>query len=272
MPTIDEAAVSPPARRAERRRHCVLALAVAVVVAAASLGGAGAAAPPGTVVSRFAAFGVPLVCGGPRGRYVALTFDDGPGPYSARIVRALRRAHARATFFLVGRQVALWPGAAALERHSGALGDHTWGHARLTGLDADAVAAQLVSTKRAIERQTHAPVQLFRPPYGAHDRTVDDAARSLGLLQVLWSVDARDFEGIPWYEIAANVERALRPGSIVLMHEIHGETVRALESGILPYLRAHGFRAVSIPELLTVDPPGRGQLAAGLAGCLRSAG
>lgn len=229
--------------------------------------GAGAGGAP--VVGRFAALGLPLVCGGPHGRDVALTFDDGPGPYSALVVGILQRAHAQATFFLVGKELALWPGVPALERRVAALGDHTWSHVKLTRLDAAAVSEQLTSTKLAVEQETHAPVQLFRPPYGAHDRTVDAAARSLGLLEVLWSIDSRDSEGAAWYRIAANVERSLRPGSIVLMHENRGQTVRALEYEILPYLRAHHLHAVSVPELLTVDPPSRQQLAAGLAGCLR---
>ena len=232
--------------------------------------GAGDAGSP--VVARFAALGLPLVCGGRHGHAVALTFDDGPGPYSARVVKLLEHVHARATFFLVGNELARWPHVPALERRLGALGDHTWSHPRLTLLDAPAVRRELASTKRAIEEKTHAPVQLFRPPYGAHDREVDAVAHSLGLLEVLWSVDSRDSKGAPWYQIAANVEQSLRPGSIVLMHENRGQTVRALKDRILPYLRDHGLHAVSVPELLAVDPPSRKLLAAGLSGCRSEAG
>ena len=61
----------------------------------------------------------------------------------------------------------------------------------------EGISRQLVWTKHAIERATRTPVQLFRPPYGAHDRAVDETARTLGLLEVLWSVDSRDSEGAP---------------------------------------------------------------------------
>jgi peptidoglycan/xylan/chitin deacetylase (PgdA/CDA1 family) len=246
-----------------------LVITVSGLLLAASPSGAGTGSP---LVAGVAALGRPLVCGGPHGRAVALTFDDGPGPASAGLVRILQRAHARATFFLVGRQVAQWPYLAARERQVGALGDHTWSHARLTRMGVEGISRQLVWTKHAIERATRTPVQLFRPPYGAHDRAVDETARTLGLLEVLWSVDSRDSEGAPASRVASNVERGLRPGSIVLLHENHPETVRALRDEILPYLRAHRLNAVGIPELLRVDPPGRKLLAAGLAGCLRLPG
>jgi peptidoglycan/xylan/chitin deacetylase (PgdA/CDA1 family) len=246
--------------------------AVAAAIGLLSLAALSTGANDGSrAVARLAALGQPLVCGGARGRDVALTFDDGPGPYTARVLRLLDRAGARATFFLVGKELARWPGMPAWERRFGALGDHTWTHVMLTAVDSATARRELEATKRALEQKTHVPVQLFRPPYGAHDRRIDELARSLGLLEVLWSIDSRDSEGAPWYQIAANVERRLHPGSIVLMHENRGQTVRALNERILPYLRAHNLYAVSIPELLRVDPPSRKLLAAGLAGCLRLA-
>ena len=248
-------------------RTRAVAAAVALLLVVVPAGGASDGSP---AVARLTGLGLPLFCGGPNGRAVALTFDDGPGPYTALVLRLLRRAGARATFFLVGKELARWPDMPKRELRLGALGDHTWSHLMLTLLNAGVVRRELASTKLAIERKTHAPVQLFRPPYGAHDRTVDTVARSLGLLEVLGSIDSRDSEGAPWYQIAANVERSLRPGSIVLMHENRGQTVRALNEWILPYLRAHNLYAVGIPELLRVDPPSRKLLAAGRAGCLRS--
>jgi peptidoglycan/xylan/chitin deacetylase (PgdA/CDA1 family) len=233
----------------------------------ASASGAGNGGSP--VVARFAAVGRPLVCGGPYGRDVALTFDDGPGPYSAGVVALLQRARERATFFLVGKEIALRSGVPALERRVAALGDHTWSHPRLTLLGNRAIRGELQRAKLAIERKAHVQVQLFRPPYGAHSRRVDGVARRLGMLEVLWSVDSRDSKRVRWYQIAENVDHSLRPGSIVVMHENHGQTVRALRDRILPYLRVHGLHSVSIPELLRVDPPSQELLAAGLAGCLR---
>src|SRR2546421_5427859 len=67
----------------------------------------------------------PLYCGGRHGRYVALTFDDGPGPYTARVLRLLARAGARATFFVVGSPVAAWPGLVPAQGRAGPGGHPT---------------------------------------------------------------------------------------------------------------------------------------------------
>ena len=218
-------------------------------------------------ISRLVRLGLPLYCGGDRGRLVALTFDDGPGPYTRLALRILRHDHAGATFFLVGRNLA---GSLALvrqERALGALGDHTWTHAFLPRLIDKEIRNEVRRTQEAIRRVTQAAVDLFRPPYGAFNSAVETAARRNGMLVVLWSVDSRDAEGASWRQIAASVEGQSRPGAIILMHENHGQTIRALKSSILPWLRRHRFRPVSIPYLLAHDPPTKGQLESGQRGC-----
>jgi peptidoglycan/xylan/chitin deacetylase (PgdA/CDA1 family) len=220
-------------------------------------------------ITSLIALGYPLYCGGLRRRVVALTFDDGPGPLTSLALRILRRAHARATFFLVGRNLAEWPWLPKREVALGGVGDHTWTHRWLPALGRVAIAAELERTKVAIERLTRARVDFFRPPYGAHNRAVDAEARTLGMLEVLWSVDSRDSEGADTAQIGANFARGLRPGSIVLLHENRGQTTAAIRFEILPALRRRGYRTVSLRELLATDPPTLPQLRAGLAGCLR---
>lgn len=220
-------------------------------------------------IRRLMRLGLPVYCGGDRRRYVALTFDDGPGPYTTLALRILRHDHARATFFLVGRNLSSAGRLPRAERAVGAIGDHTWTHAFLPGLSLAAMEAQLARTQSALAHSTGAPVQLFRPPYGAHTTAIDAESRRLGMLEVLWSVDSRDWAGAPWDRIARIVERAARPGSIVLMHENHGQTIRALKFAILPTLRRRGLVPVSVTQLLTLDPPTPTQIRTGLKGCLR---
>jgi peptidoglycan/xylan/chitin deacetylase (PgdA/CDA1 family) len=217
-------------------------------------------APPLFSLARYVRRGLPLYCGGSRGRYVALTFDDGPGPYTALALRILRAAHDAATFFLVGRNLARWPWAPRAELKIGALGDHTWTHAWLPELAPAQSLEQLARTQEAVARYSGAPVQLFRPPYGARDRTIDAQARSLGMLDVLWSVDTRDSEGASWSAIAETVTRDLRPGAIILMHENRGQTIRALKFRVLPLLRSRGYTTVTVPQLLRLDPPTAAEL------------
>ena len=218
---------------------------------------------------RFIRLGLPLYCGGARRRDVALTFDDGPGPATNRTLRLLRRYGESATFFLVGRNLAEWPGLAREEASLGAVGDHTWTHPFLTRLGAAAVEREIAPTQRALERLTGRAVLLFRPPYGFHDRTVDRVVRRRGMLQVLWSLDSRDSyppPGASAVEIVRTLARSLRPGSIVLLHENLPETQLALPT-LLRDLRSKGLRSVSVPELLALDPPTVAQLRRGIHGC-----
>ena len=226
-------------------------------------------------LDRLIALGLPIYCAGLSGDMVALTFDDGPGPYTRLAIAKLRKHGIRATFFIVGRNIAYSQGITRRERALGALGDHTFTHPLLTALPQATVQSELARTQSQLQRASGAPVRLFRPPYGAHDRTVDGIARSLGMLEVLWTVDSRDSLGANYAQIARNVISGLRPGSIILMHENHGQTIRAMLPIFAAITRRH-LRTASIPELLARDPPGVAQVRAGGQGCgshpIRAAG
>ena len=224
--------------------------------------------PEAAALRRFARIGLPIYCGGGTKREVGLTFDDGPGPYTLRMIRILRRDHARVTFFLVGKELARYPGVPRAAATVGALGDHTWTHPDLARLPAAQVDAELGSTRRAISKLARTQVRLFRPPYGLTDPAVAHEVRALGLVQVLWSVDSTD--SAPGASIArtvATVERLVRPGSIVLMHENRGTTLAAVHYWLLRFLAERHLHPVTVPELLADDPPSPAQLRAGRAGC-----
>jgi peptidoglycan/xylan/chitin deacetylase (PgdA/CDA1 family) len=83
----------------------------------------------------------------------------------------------------------------------------------------------------------------------------DAVARSLGLLQVLWSVDSHDdAKNAQASRVVRTVVAGLHPGAIILMHDIHPWTVQALPQ-ILAAIRLRGLRAVTVPELLALQPP-----------------
>ncbi len=217
-------------------------------------------------IARLAQYGLPLYCGGSRGNEVAFTFDDGPGVYTHLALKKLTQAGERATFFDVGKSMDAWPGYLPSELKVAAIADHTYHHLLLSALPADQVRSEIELTKQKIERDSGQPVDLFRPPYGGRNSTVDGIAKSLGLLEVMWTMDSRDSLGAEWNGIIQNVEAALRPGAIILMHENHGQTIRALTT-LLPELRRRHLRSVSLPELLASDPPTLAQLRRGPNGC-----
>jgi len=207
-------------------------------------------------LDRFAARGKPVYCGGSHGRYVALTFDDGPGAYTPRALAILRKRHLRATFFLIGRNVAPRRDLVQEElKDYAALGVHAWVHKSLDRRRPAKIRNQIVWTRSAIARATGAEARLFRPPYGARNARVDRASRRLGMVEVLWSIDSGDSQGKNWRQIGREVLRNIQPGSIVLMHDNRGQTIRALHRLILPGLEKRGLIPVTVPELLMLDPP-----------------
>lgn len=185
---------------------------------------------------------------GPRGRrQVALTFDDGPGEYTAPILRILRRSGARATFFVLGTRVDQEP---ELTRqildHGHELANHSYRHDLLPDGD------DIRHATRVIRRLAGFRPCLFRPPYGAVDRPLMRAAGRAGMTVVNWDVDTNDWAQPGSRSIRRAIVRGVRPGSIVLMHDgggPRGDTVRALPKTI-EILKRRGFELVTVTELL----------------------
>jgi peptidoglycan/xylan/chitin deacetylase (PgdA/CDA1 family) len=211
-------------------------------------------------VKRLLKLGYPVLCGGGKGNAIAMTFDDGPGPYTPTMRNILERRGLRATFFLVGRVVELWPLEPRREAKLGALGDHSWSHPYLPGLPDVAIDDELRRALELIKEKSKAPVLLFRPPYGGRDGRVDRIARDLGLLQVIWSVDSGDAAGADVEGVYRNILAGLKPGAIILMHENRATTIKSLLRYVLPEIKRRKLRTVSVPELLALDPPSLEQL------------
>ena len=166
-----------------------------------------------------------------------------------------------ATFFTVGKLYSepRFQGLLKEEARLGAVGDHTWDHVPVVGMSTSQLAAQIERTRKAAEADSGSPVFLFRPPLGQHDATVDSYVRSLGMLEILWSVDSRDSQGATAEEIYQNVRDHLSPGDIVLLHDNRGTTEAALPM-IFDLIKRLGYRTVTVPQLLTLDPPKPQQL------------
>lgn len=226
-----------------------------------------AATKSASPLARLARSGRPVHCGGGKWRAVALTFDDGPGPYTRSLVNLLRRHGARATFFLVGNRLDRWASAARLEARAGELGDHSWAHSALPRLSHKAAVWEIEWTRREIRLTTGKSVRLFRPPYGLMTPRLERLLVEKGMIDVLWSIDPFDYpRGTSAGSIVQRVLAGLRPGSIVLMHEIYPQSIEAVRR-LLPVLRARRLRAVTVSELLRRDPPTPGQHRAGRSGC-----
>jgi peptidoglycan/xylan/chitin deacetylase (PgdA/CDA1 family) len=193
---------------------------------------------------------------GPPRRAVAIGFDDGPWTDTPAFVRMLERAHARATFFLIGRQLGPANRATLLRElaDGDALGDHTFTHPYLTATRS--VRAQLASTIAAIRALTGYTPCVFRPPYGAYDASVVRIARALGLATVLRNVDPADWSLPGRAAIERRVLAQVQPGSIVISHDGGGPRTQTLAAypRIIAALRRRRFQIVTIPQLLGFRP------------------
>jgi peptidoglycan-N-acetylglucosamine deacetylase len=213
-------------------------------------------------IDRVLSYTPAVTSGGTHGDEVALTFDDGPGPYTEQLVDVLDRHHVHATFFAIGEEERYFSAGTKLELRSGdVVGDHTETHPMMASLSAHEQHEELFEQIARIELLGGPRPRLFRPPYGSFNATTFAQLRKLHLLMVLWSTDTNDYT-MPG--VSAIVQSALagaHPGAIILMHDAGGDrsqTVAALPA-IIAGLRRKGLQPVTIPSLMLDDPPPPGQ-------------
>lgn len=273
-------------RQQIRRRRAValaglsglIALVILVVLETASSGHSRPPAPPvhKTVVVHHPSFTAQtdaairhtlsytpyITLGRARKREIALTFDDGPGPYTPQILAVLKRMHVHGTFFEVGREVkASSADTTALAQAGEAIEDHTEDHSNLSQLRPGQQRDQVVGASQAIVAAGAPAPRLFRPPYGAFNHKTLAMLKRQGMLMVMWSVDTSDYArpGVP--RIVSAALNGAHPGGIILMHDGGGdrsETVQALPQ-IIRGLRQRGYSMVTVPHLVRDDPPPRNQ-------------
>ena len=184
------------------------------------------------------------------GKVIALTFDDGPGPYTAHLLDILDQYGAKATFFLIGSKVS---GQASVVRSIQArghqLGNHSWSHPELPKLPVDQIAGEIDRTNDAIKQATGIKPTILRPPYGAVNGVVLEQLRARGMSSILWSVDTRDWADRNSDIVCSRAVAGAHPGAVILMHDIHQTSVGAVPC-ILSALKQQGYSFVTVQGLL----------------------
>lgn len=188
---------------------------------------------------------------------VALTFDDGPAASTNQVLDILARKRATASFFVLAPKVRANPGAVQRMQAAGhTVGSHTATHRDLTRLSQPEVRREVEEGSRAIADATGIAPRFVRPPYGALNATVSDAARVQGQAVVLWDVDTLDWKHRDPARTCKTAVDQARAGSIVLMHDIHPTTAQAVEC-VIDGLRAKGLRPASLDQMVPQPAPGR---------------
>ncbi|MCL2564979.1 MAG: polysaccharide deacetylase family protein [Defluviitaleaceae bacterium] len=183
---------------------------------------------------------------------VALTFDDGPGKNTERILDILDNYPAHATFCVIGRSIAKYEDTVRRTFDAGhEIIGHSWDHTRYTILSRAGIERQIVETNNEIYRVTGIMPTFHRPPYGAMNHSVKSVSRELDMAILMWSVDPRDWETNATSDrIFEHIMDNVVDGSILLFHDIHDVTVYAIEK-IVPALIERGYRLVTVSELMS---------------------
>lgn len=183
-------------------------------------------------------------------KIVALTFDDGPGPYTERLLDELQARGARATFFVLGTRVDAYPKLIrrmAAEGH--AIGNHSNSHKMLHKMDLLGVRNEMGKCAEKIEKLLGYRPSVMRCPGGNSSATVKQYAEEAGIPIIYWGVDTRDWESRNKDAILKVCKQNIKDGSIVLLHDIHKVSVDATIE-LLDWLEKEGYTMVTVPELL----------------------
>lgn len=180
-------------------------------------------------------------------KQVALTFDDGPGLYTDKLLEGLREREVRATFFLIGENLAGREETVRRMVQDGHLiGSHTDTHVELTKLPLPEALSEIRRTNEKIEAVTGVPVEYIRPPYGSWNQELE---QEVCMTEAGWTVDPRDWEVKNTDTVTAHVLSHVKDGSIILLHDIYETSVEAAFR-IVDALKEEGYEFVTADFLI----------------------
>lgn len=182
------------------------------------------------------------------GKVVALTFDDGPHErWTERLLDGLKERDVKASFFLMGENIA---GKENLVRRMQAeghlIGNHSFRHVQLTKAGAEAVCQAVEDTELLIAEITDVRPQYLRPPYGDWN---EDLECRMDMTTVMWTLDSLDWKLRNTDAIVRRVEKSVKNGDIILMHDVFPTSVEAALR-LVDLLKGRGYSFVTVDELL----------------------
>lgn len=187
---------------------------------------------------------------------VALTFDDGPDDdFTPKVLDVLKQYDVKATFFVLGslanknKEVL-----SRIDSEGHVIASHGWSHKDFKKLSKDKAISELKRTNDVIKEVTGKTNRFFRLPYGSFNKKVLKTVADEGFYNIYWSIDPRDWSGNSPDTILKNIQKNVKPGSIILMHSAGSQksitkSVKSLPS-IIEFLQREGYEMVTIPELL----------------------
>lgn len=184
-------------------------------------------------------------------KFVALTFDDGPFYHTtSQILEVLDEWHVKATFFVIGKNVKKWPSIFRETVDKGhEIANHSYNHKFMSKLAPEKQKEEIDLTEEVIDHTIDRDYKVtwFRPPYGASNNSLTRVASSIGLHSILWSIDPKDWANPKPAVIVQRVLKNLHPGGVILLHDNHLNTVKALPT-LLKELKARQYKVLTLSE------------------------
>lgn len=209
----------------------------------------------GVALPQMSFFG-PFICrGNPEKRQIAITFDDGPDARSTpALLDVLREHEVEAAFFVIGKKVESEPQLAnRILREGHLLENHSFVHSYATNFYPTAkLTADLSRAQQTIEKVTGTTPKFFRPPVGLSNPNVFRAARALRLKVIGWTIRSLDTRLTDPARIVQRIERGLKPGAVILLHDgnIPAERLVVTVKLLLTKLREHNYEVVRLDRML----------------------
>ncbi len=185
------------------------------------------------------------------GNWVALTFDDGPHPETARLLDILDQHEVKASFFCIGKEVEKYPEIVArIVRDGHSIGSHTFSHSwKYTFGSFTRVMNEIRNGIESIARITGEKPQLFRPPFGITNPIIGHAIKANRLKSIGWNIRTYDTTLKNGNDLFQKIANLLQPGVIILMHDRLKLTVDTIPR-ILEEIRKRGLTPITLDEAL----------------------
>jgi peptidoglycan/xylan/chitin deacetylase (PgdA/CDA1 family) len=182
---------------------------------------------------------------------ISLTFDDGPNAkFTPKVLDLLKKHHAKATFFCIGKHIEQHPKLIKRILNEGhIIGNHSYAHTNNYGfLNTNQVIEDISKTQQLIKNTLNIENTLFRPPFGVTNPNIAKAVKTLNLQAVGWSIRTLDTKAKSVVSVLDKITPKIKKGDIILLHDTSELSFLILEQ-LLQFLEEHKYKSVTIHEL-----------------------
>ena len=187
-------------------------------------------------------------------KQIAITFDDGPSPYTAQLLDYLKEHDIKVTFFLVGNRLSSYPETLKRQVAEGhEIGYHSYAHVEQTTLSSAQIISDFEKSEEILKGITGAEFTLWRTPGGGYS---DRVLQCVDVPHIMWSVDSYDWKVRNTYKVYRNIMNQAHDGGIVLIHDLYSFSVNGAMQA-MDELMAGDYEFVTVTEILSRDgtPP-----------------